>query len=60
MEPKPVPLLDKTGGLDDPAADPAPEAPGKSGGMVGEGGRSGGGAPDSGADEREGGMIGEG
>jgi hypothetical protein len=58
MEPKPVPTAPEKSGRAPP--EPAVDAPAKSGGMIGEGGRSGGGAPDPGADEREGGMIGEG
>jgi hypothetical protein len=50
------PPLDVEGGeADDAAPQPAPEQPG---GMIGEGGRSGGGA--AGEGDREGGMIGEG
>jgi hypothetical protein len=59
MDPKSAPPTpDKTGGVIDETVAPVPQNP--SGGMVGEGGGSGGGAASPGEDAREGGMIGEG
>jgi hypothetical protein len=56
MEPKkPIPAVP-----DEADATRAPEPQEKSGGMVSEGGESGGGASSSAEDAREGGMIGEG
>ena len=54
--PKPEPPLEVEGGEKD--AETPEAAPDPSGGMISEGGRSGGGAP--GDEGREGGMIGEG
>jgi len=58
MEPKkPIPIApDDT----DAQVGPPPEPQDKPGGMVGEGGVSGGGAGSPAEDAREGGMIGEG
>jgi hypothetical protein len=58
MDPKkPIPIVPND---TDTAVSPAPEPQEKSGGMVSEGGESGGGAGSSAEDTREGGMIGEG